>query len=86
MTNVIEVKVDDNPLLAQILQLAKEIQHEDVLRQTTKPPINIFSHVGYINTSNSRALVSSTSVSASMSLSNNWMMGVDKLGRTSRSN
>ncbi|KAH3879123.1 hypothetical protein DPMN_003024 [Dreissena polymorpha] len=55
MTNVIEVKVNDNPLLAQILQLAKEIQHEDVLCQTTKPPINISSHVGYINTSNSRA-------------------------------
>ncbi|KAH3896406.1 hypothetical protein DPMN_020583 [Dreissena polymorpha] len=62
-----------------------ELQHEDILRQTTKPPINISSHVGFINTSN-RALVSSTSVSASMSLSNNWMMGVDKLGRTSRSN
>ncbi|KAH3878859.1 hypothetical protein DPMN_002760 [Dreissena polymorpha] len=71
MTNVIEMKVDDNPLLAQILQLAEENQHEDVLRKTTKPPINISSHVGYINTSNSRALVSLTSVSASMSLSNN---------------
>ncbi|KAH3895335.1 hypothetical protein DPMN_019497 [Dreissena polymorpha] len=63
-----------------------ELQHEDILGQTTKPPINISSHVGYINTSNSRALVSSTSISASMSLSNNWMMGVDKLGRISRSN
>ncbi|KAH3703895.1 hypothetical protein DPMN_078947 [Dreissena polymorpha] len=34
----------------------KQNQHEDVLRQTTKPPINISSHAGYINTSNSRAL------------------------------
>ncbi|KAH3812723.1 hypothetical protein DPMN_141161 [Dreissena polymorpha] len=83
MTNVIEVKVDDNPFLHKYYNSLKKFSTK-ILRQTTKPPINISSHVGY--TSNSRALVSSASVLASMSLSNNWMMGVDKLGETSRLN
>jgi hypothetical protein len=62
--NIIEVKVKNNPdyLRAQILQLAEEIQHEYVLRQPSTPPIN---------SSNSGALVSLTSVQGSMLLSNN---------------
>ncbi|KAH3692918.1 hypothetical protein DPMN_193254 [Dreissena polymorpha] len=38
-TNIIEVNVDDNPypLLAQIQQLAQEIQHGDVLSQSSTP-------------------------------------------------
>ncbi|KAH3845284.1 hypothetical protein DPMN_087560 [Dreissena polymorpha] len=72
--NVVVVNVADNcnPLLTQLLQLAQEIQHEDVLS------MKMCSQGGYINTPKSGALVSSTSVPALMSLSN------DKLFQTSR--
>ncbi|KAH3814257.1 hypothetical protein DPMN_142751 [Dreissena polymorpha] len=47
------------------------------------PPMIIFSHVGYINTLNSRALVSPTSDPAAMLLSNNSMLGMENLFQTS---
>ncbi|KAH3882000.1 hypothetical protein DPMN_005929 [Dreissena polymorpha] len=80
-TNIVEVNVDGNP------HRFVNKYYNSLKKLTTKTFCSLarhfFSNVAYINTSNSRALVSPTFVPSSMLLSNESMLGMENLFQTS---